>query len=157
MRSVIRILLALVIVAISGWGGYLSMGEYQNDKFGFAVRYPGHIFIKKTIPDAGDGLLLEGRDGLECRIYGSWFSESIRESYRNILQWEQEAGSRITYKVLKRDWFVVSGILTGNMKLFYQKTYFKKETSVTMRFVYRIKDKVRYDSLVSDMLEGFSF
>lgn len=157
MRSVIRILLILVVVALSGWGGYLSMGQYQNDKFGFAVRYPGHIFIKKTLPDARDGIFLEGRDGLECRIYGSWSSGSIRESYHNVLGWEQEAGSRITYKVLKRDWFVISGIHKGGTTLFYQKTYFKKDTSVTMRFVYRVKDKARYDSLIPDMLEGLHF
>jgi len=157
MRSVIRILLTLAVVTVSGWGGYLSMGQYQNDKFGFTVRYPGHIFTKKTLPDAGDGILFQGRDGLECRIYGSWFSESVRESYRNVLRWEQEAGSRITYKVLKRDWFVISGIHKGGRTLFYQKTYFKKETSVTMRFLYRVKDKVRYDSLIPDMLEGLDF
>jgi hypothetical protein len=157
MKSVIHIVLILIVVAVSGWGGYLSMGEYQNSKFGFTVRYPGHIFIKKTIPDAGDGVLLQGRDGLECRFYGSWFSESIGESYRNVLQWEQEAGSRITYKVLKKNWFVVSGLLKDGVQLFYQKTYFKKGTSVTVRFVYRIKDKNRYDNLVSEMLNGFSF
>jgi len=157
MRSVIRILLILVVVALSGWGGYLSMGQYQNDKFGFVVRYPGHIFTKKILPDAGDGILLQGRDGLECRVYGSWFSESIRESYRHVLQWEEKAGSRITYKVQKRGWFVISGIHKGGITLFYQKTYFKKETSITMRFVYRVKDKVRYDSLISDMLKGLDF
>ncbi len=157
MRSIIRILLILVVVALSGWGGYLSMGQYQNDKFGFSVRYPGHIFTKKTLPDARDGIFLEGRDGLECRIYGSWFSESIRESYRNVLRWEQEAESRISYKVLKRDWFVISGIHKGGRTLFYQKTYFRKDTSVTMRFVYRVKDKARYDSLIPDMLEGLHF
>jgi len=157
MRRVIIAIASLLMIITEGWGGYLSMGMYQNPKFGFSVRYPGHIFVHKEIPDAGDGIILKGRDGLECRVYGSWYAETIGETYRNTLQWEREAGNRITYKVLKRNWFVISGIDKDGVTLFYQKTYFKKETSVSMRFVYRIKDKIRYDSLVSDMIKAFHF
>jgi hypothetical protein len=146
-----------VLMMMFGWGGYVGMGHYVNDRYGFSVDYPGHIFTQKRIPDAGDGIMLLGRNGLEFRAYGSMYEERIAEAYRDTNQWERESGSRITYKKLSRNWFVVSGILKGGEKLFYQKTFFKNGVSVTMRFVYRVRDKHLYDPLVEEMMKGVAF
>ena len=81
-------------------------------------RYPGHIFVERQEPDAGDGMLLRGRDGLECRVYSSWTMESPRESYRHALQWEKEAGSHITHEAHKKNWYVISGILKDSDTVF---------------------------------------
>ncbi len=133
------------------------MGQYSNTKFHFSFGYPGHIFLEKQEPDAGDGVVLKGRDGLECRVYGAWMMESPKENYRHALQWEKEAGSQITYTVYKKGWYVISGILKGGDTIFYQRTQFHKEFGVTMRWVYRIRDKARYDDLVSEILKRFRF
>jgi len=138
-------------------GDYLPRGRYVNDRYGFSLVYPGNLFVSRRVPDAGDGIILSGPDGLEVRVFGSMFDENIEEAYHNTIGWEKEAGSRITYKKPGRSWFVISGFLAGGDRLFYQKTFFKDGVSVTIRFVYRIRDKDLYDPLVEEMTRGIAF
>src|SRR5260370_41033928 len=61
----------------------------------------------------------------------------------------------VSYKILKGNWFVVSGIQDG--KVFYQKTMLSKGIFKTLRIEYDGGDKDLYDSLTTQMVRSFHF
>ena len=132
--------------------------HYSNGRFGFTLVYPGSIFRQKILSDNGDGIILYNQDkSLELRAYGSWYAESISDSYHDELQWAKESNKRVTYKVLKKNWYVLSGINDQKQTIFYQKSYFKEGKSSSFRLVYPIRDKKKYDSLISTISKNFKW
>ena len=130
--------------------------QYINERFGFTLIYPGDIFVTKIISDNGDGITLYNRDkSLELKAYGSWYGDNIREIYHEELGWAKDAGQKVTYKVLKKNWFVLSGIDNKKQTIFYLKTYFRGGKSVSFRLEYPVRDKVKYNSLVSIVSKNF--
>ncbi len=133
-----------------------NMVHYFNERFGFTLAYPGDIFRQKILSDNGDGIALYNQDRtLELRAYGSWYGDNIKEIYRDELGWAKESGQRVTYKVFKKNWFVLSGIDRKKQTIFYQKTYFKEGKSFGFRLTYPVRDKKKYDSLVSTISKNF--
>jgi len=130
--------------------------QYANGRFGFTLTYPSNLFVIKKLSDNGDGVILLNRDkSLELRAYGSWYGSNIKKIYRDNLGWAKNAGERVTYKVLKKNWFVLSGVNKEKQTIFYQKSYFKGGKSVSFRLKYPIRDKAKYDSLVSFISKNF--
>ena len=130
--------------------------QYTNERFGFTLVYPANLFLIKTLSDNSDGITLYSTDrSLELRAYGSWYGESIKEIYRDELRWAKESGQRVTYKVLKKHWFVLSGIDGKKQTIFYLKTYFKDGKSSSFRLEYPIGDKEKYNALVSAINKNF--
>jgi len=134
-----------------------DLASYTNSRFGFTLYYPRDIFISKRLSDNGDGITLYGSDrNLELRAYGSSYGDSIRSIYHDEVKWARESGKNITYKVLKRDWFVISGYENGGKMIFYKKTYFRGEDSVSFRLIYPTAKKDRYNNLVSTINRNFN-
>lgn len=132
--------------------------HYFNERFGFALIYPGDVFGSKIVSDNGDGITLYNHDKtLELRAYGSWYGDNIREIYRDEMRWAIESGQRVTYKVLKKNWFVLSGVNGQKQTIFYQKSYFKNGKSASFRLVYPIRDKKKYDTLISTINKSFTW
>ncbi len=130
--------------------------QYMNERFGFTLVYPTHIFVTKNLSDNGDGITLHNADkSLELKAYGSWYGDNIREIYRDELGWAKEAGQKVTYKVLKKNWFVLSGTDRKKQTIFYKKAYFKDGKSTSFRLEYPIIDKAKYNSLVSTINKNF--
>ncbi len=130
--------------------------HYSNNRFGFILTYPSDKFPTKILSDNGDGITLYNADrSLELKAYGSWYGDNINEIYRDELGWEKDSGQEATYKVLRRNWFVISGIDKRKQKIFYLKTYFKAGKSISFRIVYPIRDKRKYDSLISTINNNF--
>ena len=134
--------------------GYLK--QYTNARFGFTLSYPNNLFVLKRFSDNGDGITLYNSDkSLELRAYGSWYGDDIRQIYRDEQGWAKDAGQKVTYKVLKKNWFVLSGTDRQKRTIFYLKTYFKDGKSVSFRLEYPLIDKAKYNSLVSMINKSF--
>ena len=130
--------------------------QYMNERFGFTLIYPTDIFVTRNLSDNGDGITLYNADkSLELKAYGSWYGDNIRGIYRDELGWAKEAGQKVTYKVLKKNWFVLSGIDRKKQTIFYKKTYFREGKSMSFRLEYPIVDKAKYNSLVSMISKNF--
>jgi hypothetical protein len=129
------------------WSGY-----YGNDKLGFSFNYPENIFIKKRVPDAGDGIILSGSGGLEFSAFSAVYDQRINDVYYEVLEVEREEGSRISYKTLHRNWYVISGVYKDKQTFFYKKAFFEDNFGIYLEFKYRIQDKSKYDSLVKKMM-----
>jgi len=133
-----------------------TVTQYTNERFGFTLSYPANQFVIKNLSDNGDGITLYNADrSLELRAYGSWYGDNIREVYYEELGWAKDAGQKVTYKVLKKNWFVLSGIDRKKQTIFYKKTYFRAGKSTSFRLEYLIRDKEKYNSLVSAISKNF--
>ena len=131
--------------------------EYTNGRFGFTLVYPENLFVTKILSDNDDGITLYNSDrSLELRAYGSWYGENIQQIYHEEQSWAEESGKKVTYKVLKKSWFVLSGIDMNKQTIFYLKSYFREGKSLSFRLEYPIADKEKYDSLVSTINDNFS-
>ena len=130
--------------------------HYSNNSFGFILTYPSDRFPTKILSDNGDGITLYNADrSLELKAYGSWYGNNIKEIYHDELGWAKDDGEKVTYRILRRNWFVISGIDKRKQTIFYLKTYFKAGKSISFRFVYPIRDKIKYDSLISTINNNF--
>jgi len=133
-----------------------DQGQYINERFGFTLIYPKNLFLTKILSDNGDGITLyNGDHSLELRAYGSWYGNNIKQIYYEELGWAKESGKKVTYKVLKKNWLVLSGIDEKKQTIFYLKTYYRKGKSSSYRLEYPIDDKEKYDSLVMMINNNF--
>lgn len=137
-----------------GYGNRFS--TYSNARFGFSIRYPSDLFTQKRFSDNGDGVILQNRDGqVELRAYGSFYGDNIRSNYKEEINWIKDDGGQVTYKVLHRTWYVLSGYEEGGRKIFYQKTYFKNGKSKSFKLTYPTAKKRYYNKLVKMISRGF--
>ena len=133
-----------------------NLKQYNNKRFGFSLVYPVDLFVTEVLSDNGDGTTLYNDDrSLELRAYGSWYGNSIRQIYRDEIKWAEESGKKVTYKVLKKRWFVLSGIDNESQKIFYQKTFYKNGKSTSFRLEYPVRNKEKYNALVSMINKSF--
>jgi hypothetical protein len=130
---------------------------YHNGRFDYSISYPANLLIPQGESVNGDGQRFLSRDGrTELLVYGSY--NSLDQSLREVF--EQESGRStehpnriVTYKVLRDDWFVVSG--TENGRVFYQKTMLRDTTFKTFRIEYDQSQKRTFDSITAVIARSF--
>jgi len=149
-------LLLLLLLTLSSLQA-TQLSSYINDRFGFSAKYPSNLFSDKWYATNGDGLTLSNKSkGLEVRLYGALAvsNNTIRGEYRSHIGYMlDDENIEITYKIAKRNWFVLSGYDYSKRVIFYQKTYLVDSSEgdsifITYRIEYPIKDKKRYNYLV---------
>lgn len=101
-----------------------ALTRYCNARYSFCIQYP-RSFQAQGESANGDGQVFRSQDGqAEVRAYGALEVEDLRG---NLMQeYALVTGDlRVSYKVVKPDWFIVSGIdKDGNIS--YRKTVRKK-------------------------------
>jgi hypothetical protein len=130
-----------------------TYNNYTNSRYGFSVSYPSN-FTKDRPSENGDGQVFRSPDKkFELRAYASYGPSvsgmTIKEIYNeNISNYEQ-----VTYKVLKSNWFVLSGYNKG--KIFYMKSFVGAEAQYTILMEYPISEKTKYDDRVTAITKSF--
>ncbi len=99
---------------------------YSNARFSYVISYPAGLLTPQGESDNGDGQKFLSRDGqVEMIVYGSENAseQSLRDLYNSQLRGEGNAQSKrqVTYKVLRGNWFVVSGY-EGD-RVYYQRRF----------------------------------
>lgn len=148
-RWLLGLWLLLGLTSASG----LTFSTYCNERFGFCLEYPDSLLMQPP-PDNGDGRIFKSKDGrVELRAYGSLnaLSTTLRQEY---LKASASSPTRkVTYRLLKTDSFVVSGLEGG--KVFYQKTFWRSDVFTTMQITYPPSLKSQYDPVVSRIVRSF--
>lgn len=123
---------------------------YTNARFGYSISYPSNLLTPQGEADNGDGQVFRARDNsAEMRVYGSQdVGGGLAEAYR-----EAQAGKEVTYKTMKRNWFVVSGRDGG--RIFYRKTIFKGDVLKTFTIEYDESQKSTYDAITARIARSF--
>ncbi|MDD5273980.1 MAG: hypothetical protein PHU14_14845 [Methylovulum sp.] len=128
---------------------------YHNTRFAYSIAYPKEILFPQGEADNGDGqVFLSKATDASLRVYGSNYDKNIPDDYPSLADAYRE-GSRggisenqtkvVTYKQLKNNWFVISGLING--KIFYQKTIYGKDKTLTLYLEYPKNQQKTYDAI----------
>jgi hypothetical protein len=130
---------------------------YHNARFDYSISYPANLLIPRGQSVNADGQRFSSRDGrTELLVYGSYNSldQTLREVFEQESSRTTEHPNRdVTYKVLRNNWFVVSG--SENGRIFYQKTMLRNSTFKTFRIEYDKNEKQTFDSITAFIARSF--
>jgi hypothetical protein len=150
----------LVWLLASSTSARLSQNEYRtytNARFAYSISYPMKLLIAQPEAFNGDGRRFVSTDGKALLIvYGSHnaLNEKLPDKFAEEANTTAEHPNRkVTYKVLRADWFVVSGVEGG--KIFYQKTFLRGDIFKTFRIEYEEAQKAIYDPVTLRLQKSF--
>lgn len=131
---------------------------YHNPRFDYSIAYPKDILYPQGESDNGDGQKFLSKDAdASLIVYGS--NNALSQSLEDLYLEESRGGTHekptkvVTYKVLKNNWFVVSGYKSG--KVFYQKTILNKNQFKFFYFEYPESKKKIYDPITKNIATSF--
>ena len=135
-----------------------SWKTYTNVRFQYRICYPADLMVPQGEPDNGDGQKFLARDGAELIVYGS--NNALDELLKKMLA---DTGSRlagpsgkVTYKMLKANWFVVSG--QNGQTVFYSKVLYNSHDDQFKSFelTYDRSESALYEPLIARLAKCFT-
>src|SRR5256886_14408307 len=126
---------------------------YANARFKYSISYPADLLIPQGEAENGDGQVFREKSGsVEMRVYGSYnvSNETLRSRYAGLIR---EWSNGITYKVLRRDWIVVSAMVNG--KIHYQKTILRGDSFKTFEIEYDAVRGSTYNDVTDRIARSF--
>ncbi len=145
--------IALLILLGSGVLAQGTMLHYCNSRFAFCIDYPSNLTMQPA-PDNDDGRTFKSKDGrVKMLAYGS--NNSLLEKLETRFRAESSSSDtrKVTYKLFKPDFFVISGI--ENKNVFYQKVLFENDGYKTFLITYPVTQKKIYDSISAKISASF--
>lgn len=129
---------------------------YGNARFGYSICYPSNLFAPQPEAENGDGREFHSKDGAILRAWGmnNALDDSIKQAYEDELENYNKPGSSATYKVLRSNWFVVSG--TKGDRIVYHKTILKNNQFKSFEIEYDKSKKATYDPVASKIAGCFT-
>src|SRR5262245_29890674 len=130
--------------------------RYTNLRFGYAVSYPAGVLIPRGESDNSDGQIFRSGDGdAEMRVFGRYnvFDETIKSAFQKAAAGDDANGRVVTYKVVKRDRYIVSGRQNG--RIFYEKTMLKGDVFKTFMIEYDETANAKYDPITARVSRSF--
>lgn len=134
-----------------------QLKTYQNARFDYSISYPAKILFPQGEATNGDGQRFLSKDGqAELIVYGS--HNALDQTLKDVFleeqrQTEEHPHRTVTYKLLKTDWFVVSGV--DGETIFYQKTMLKHGIFKTFRITYPKTQKSTFDPITTVIAKSF--
>ena len=129
-------------------------------KYGVSVLLPTEIFPEETKLSTGQETQLTATDGLTTlEFYDS--NDSLAKNYRSrIAESPETRGRTIDYKILKENWFVVSGKFAPDAKHaaemgFYTKGIKKGHKVILMHVRFKEEDPLIGEEVLTAMSRGF--
>ena len=126
---------------------------YTNARFKYSIGYPADLLIPQGEAENGDGQIFKEKDrsSVEMRVYGGYnvSNETLRSRYAELIRkW-----NNVTYKVIRRDWFVVSAMVNG--KIHYQKTILRGDVFKTFEIEYDAVRGSTYNDVTDRIAKSF--
>src|SRR2546430_1895129 len=115
--------------------------------------YPADLLIPQGESENGDGQVFREKSGsVEMRVYGGYnvSNETLRSRYAELIR---KWNSGITYKVIRRDWFAVSGLVNG--KIHDQKTIRRGDIFKTFEMKYDAVRGMTYNDVTDRTTRSF--
>jgi hypothetical protein len=125
-------------------------------RFQYKICYPADLMVPQGEPDNSDGQKFLAHDGASLIVYGS--NNALDEPLKKTLA---DTGSRlagpsgkVTYKVLKANWFVVSG--QNEQTVFYLKVLYSHGQSKSFELTYDRSAGALYEPLIGHLAACFT-
>jgi hypothetical protein len=144
-----------VMILVGGWSVLtqaqsIQLIEYCNVRYGFCVEIP-EIFGKGPEPANGDGRVFFDGEAFFLKI--SAIRNIPEESLWEELRRQEKDFDRVTYRRVKKRWFVLSGYRDD--EVLYRKTYVGRDFIYHLFIRYPISKNGQYGDLVSQIVGSF--
>ena len=138
--------------------------RYCNERFGYCLEYPSSL-IPQPEAHNGDGRVFNDKAGQErLRVYGTgdWTFNgegtaiTLGQLYRMELKggrYPSKPARVVTYSVLKKDWFVLSG--TVGKEVFYLKVVAREDAFCYASLKYPKADSATYNPVAARLAGSF--
>lgn len=124
---------------------------YTNLRFGFSLDFPGNSTGTHPPGDRSGRKFVSASGKFVMEVEGGLLGAgSLERFWRNSLA---HYGEAITYKVRKKDWFVVSGVRNGEE--FYNKVYVRDGNWAGFQISYPHAENKLYDPYVVKIAKSF--
>lgn len=125
---------------------------YLNDQHGYFLDYPDNLFQRDTGLNEEHGQAFVTDDGTaRLLVYASAGGEgALRRLYEQELERDDR---RVTYHVLRSDWFVVSGY--EGPYIYYRRTFRGGDGLRTFQLRHLADDKAYFDAVVERLSYSF--
>jgi hypothetical protein len=142
-----------------------TMQTYCNHSYNFCMSYPASLVEPQPESPKGDGREFTAKQGgAKITTWGneapSFAVEGVadfdpKEEVKKVYNQAME-GKKITYKVLKDSWFVISGT-AANGTIFYQKTMLKGVNFITVLLEYPESEKSTWNLQCGKVANSLKF
>jgi len=133
---------------------------YYNEDRKFKIDYPDFLTMGSPSQNNDGREFITNGGEIRMFVFSSYYTEdegSITNLYKEDLKNEDYS---ISYKrPLKNEWYVVSGTIISNGKLFYKKVYFSNKYGSQIRtmLIEYPRDKVKmFDTIIPKLLKSFT-
>jgi hypothetical protein len=129
---------------------------YTNVRFQYAVCYPEDLLVPQGESENSDGQKFLAADGGQLIVYGhnNALDESLRNAFAAVGSRLAGASGKVTYKVLKQDWFVVSG--QSGATVFYAKALYSHGQFKSFELTYNSSAAAVYEPVIRRLAECFA-
>jgi hypothetical protein len=130
--------------------------RYTNVRFAFSICYPSDLLIGQGEPTNSDGQKFLSRDGRAYAAVAGIYDvlgQSFKDEYLSDIKDAQDERFKITYRVFKQDWFVISG--AGNGKIYYQKSVLFEGIIKSLWLEYPEDARADFDKITEKMSACF--
>jgi hypothetical protein len=157
LYSPTKAILTIFVLLVVGRCGVLAQNPhtdphfwktYTNVRFQYSICYPEDLIIPQGEVENSDGQRFTGNDGATLIVYGR--HNALGQSLKQIMD---ETSSRlagksgkVTYKMIKPNWFVVSGV--NESSIFYAKTLRNHAQLKSFELTYSQASAATYQPLV---------
>jgi hypothetical protein len=134
-----------------------TFARYVNVRFQYAICYPKDLLVPQGESANSDGQKFLSNDGGgELIVYGT--NNALNETLKERLSAAEArlagAAGKVTYKVQKANWFVLSG--QNEQTIFYVKTLSSHGQFKSFELTYDRSAAALYDPLVSRFVSCFN-
>jgi hypothetical protein len=134
----------------------VSYKTYSNARYGYSIAYPAGILVPQGEADNGDGQVFVSKDKTaEMRVFGSNIvqGETLQSAFDVALAGENDPEWVVSYKLLKKDYFVVSG--KHGARIFYFKTMKRGNVFKSVIIQYDESERAIYDPITARVSRSF--
>lgn len=121
---------------------------YTNVRFNYELCYPPDLLVPQGESANSDGQKFQSKDDASLIVYGqnNVLNRSLKDALEDVASRLAGSSGKVTYRVLKPNWFVVSG--QNGQKLFYAKTLYSHNQFKSFELVYDSSTAAVYDPVV---------
>jgi len=133
-----------------------TFARYVNVRFKYAICYPKDLLVPQGESANSDGQKFLSNDGVELIVYGTnnALNETLKERMSETQARLAGATGKVTYKVQKANWFVLSG--QNGQTVFYVKTLSSHGQFKSFELTYDRSAAALYDPLVGRFVSCFN-
>lgn len=128
---------------------------YTNERFGFSVCYPSDLLRPEAAPDNNDGRTFIGSNGAKIAAWGSLnaMDWTLAVSARQDEQRLANDGGKVTYKAIRKGFYVISG--RKGDQIFYNRTALANGKFSTVELTYPTADSAVWNAISARVSQCF--